>query len=127
MPEHDHADHGHEHGPGGHAHPHLPPPRSAMRRNGTAPGSTPAHAHDAAGGHLTGHDDHGGHGHDHGPGGAGHGHTHGAVDPSLLATAQGIHAVKISFVAMLITSVLEGMPVEARKRIITTLSRFIST
>lgn len=52
---------------------------------------------------------HAGHGHhDHGhPHGPGHGHTHGLVDPSIAATAEGIAAVKKSFVILAITALLQ--------------------
>lgn len=46
---------------------------------------------------------HHGHGHD----SDGHGHTHGVIDPSIAATAQGIHAVKWSFVILAITAALQ--------------------
>lgn len=37
----------------------------------------------------------------------GHSHTHGKVDPSTLATSKGLWAVKWSFIAMIITAVLQ--------------------
>jgi cation diffusion facilitator family transporter len=37
----------------------------------------------------------------------GHGHTHGAVDPSLFTTQRGIWAVKISFLALIATALLQ--------------------
>lgn len=55
------------------------------------------------------HQDHGHHHHHHGHGhgGDGHGHTHGVVDPSIATTAQGIRAVKWSFVVLAFTAVLQ--------------------
>jgi cation diffusion facilitator family transporter len=47
---------------------------------------------------------HGGHSHEHDQG---HGHTHGTVDPALLATAQGISAVKWSLVILAITASMQ--------------------
>jgi len=59
--------------------------------------NTEAHAHDHH------HNDPGHHhGHD-----QGHGHTHGTVDPALLATAQGISAVKWSLVILAITAAVQ--------------------
>lgn len=112
---HDHGDHDHPH-----PAPDLPPMRSASRiTNGNTPvarapgpptAATNGHAHPAGAhddhDHGAGSHDHADdHGHDHGPGG--HGHTHGAVDPSLFATQQGVRAVQISFVAMLVTSLIQ--------------------
>jgi len=42
------------------------------------------------------------HGHDHG-----HGHTHGVVDPSIASTAQGLWALKWSFIGLMITASLQ--------------------
>ena len=36
-----------------------------------------------------------------------HGHTHGAVDPSIISTSRGIWAVKWSFIALMITALLQ--------------------
>ena len=47
---------------------------------------------------------HGGHSHGHDQG---HGHTHGTVDPALLATAQGISAVKWSLAILAITAMVQ--------------------
>lgn len=58
-----------------------------------------AHSHNRDAHHHAGH----GH-HDHGHG---HGHTHGVVDPSIAATAEGIAAVKKSFVILAITALLQ--------------------
>jgi cation diffusion facilitator family transporter len=43
------------------------------------------------------------HHHDHGE----HGHTHGAVDPSIATSERGIWAVKWSFVALLLTALVQ--------------------
>ena len=51
------------------------------------------------------------HGHDHGSHGhgkeAGHGHSHGTVDPTITTSAQGLWAVKWSFVLLAITAALQ--------------------
>lgn len=47
------------------------------------------------------HDHHHDHDHDH------HGHTHGVIDPTLATTAQGIWAIKWSFVGLMITAVFQ--------------------
>ncbi|GIW05930.1 MAG: cation transporter [Dehalococcoidia bacterium] len=43
------------------------------------------------------------HSHDHGP----HGHTHGVVDPSIVTSQRGIWAVKISFIALFVTAIIQ--------------------
>ena len=56
------------------------------------------------------HHHHGDHHHDHGhsgPSQAGHGHTHGVVDPSIATTAEGLWALKWSFVVLMITALLQ--------------------
>ena len=56
------------------------------------------------------HHHHGDHHHDHGHSGhsqAGHGHTHGVVDPSIVTTAEGLWALKWSFVVLMITALLQ--------------------
>jgi cation diffusion facilitator family transporter len=56
------------------------------------------------------HHHHGDHHHDHGHSGhsqAGHGHTHGVVDPSIATTAEGLWALKWSFVVLMITALLQ--------------------
>ena len=45
--------------------------------------------------------------HDHEHGSGGHGHTHGAVDPSIATSERGIWAVKWSFVALMVTALLQ--------------------
>lgn len=54
---------------------------------------------------------HHGHQHDahhhHGHGQNGHVHTHGIVDPSIAATAEGIRAVKVSFLLLAVTAALQ--------------------
>ena len=67
------------------------------------PDSPHGHAHSEL--HHGGHHHHGHHhdGHDH----EGHGHTHGVVDPSIAATAEGIRAVKISFLILAATAALQ--------------------
>src|SRR5262249_52375513 len=57
------------------------------------------HSHDA---HDRGH-----HHHDHGNHETGHGHTHGVVDPSIATTAEGLWALKWSFVVLMITALLQ--------------------
>jgi Co/Zn/Cd efflux system component len=37
----------------------------------------------------------------------GHHHVHGAVDPSLLATQKGISTVKLSFIVLLATALIQ--------------------
>ncbi len=66
--------------------------------------------------HAHSHDDHG---HTH-PTAAltagargGHGHTHGTVDPSLLATSQGVRAVQVSLLGMLATALIQVVVVVA--------------
>ncbi len=39
---------------------------------------------------------------------SGHGHVHGRVDPSVAATERGIWAVKVSFIGLAITALLQG-------------------
>ena len=51
------------------------------------------------------HHHHGDHHHDHGH--SGHGHTHGVVDPSIATTAEGLWALKWSFVVLMITALLQ--------------------
>jgi cation diffusion facilitator family transporter len=45
---------------------------------------------------------HDGHGHSHR-----HGHSHGVVDPSIVATDQGLRALKWSFVGMMVTALIQ--------------------
>ena len=48
------------------------------------------------------------HDHDHfGHSEAGHGHTHGVVDPSIVTTAEGLWALKWSFVVLMATALLQ--------------------
>src|SRR5215471_426167 len=54
--------------------------------------------------HDTHHHDH--HRHEHGDYEEGHGHTHGVVDPSITTTAEGLWALKWSFVVLVITALL---------------------
>lgn len=54
----------------------------------------------------------GGHGHSHGHGGHAHGeddhgHTHGVIDPSIATTAEGLWAIKWSFVILMITTAIQ--------------------
>src|SRR5215204_3062430 len=48
-------------------------------------------------------------GHGHGPHdhGTGHGHTHGVVDPTIITTARGIWAIKISLVVLGLTALFQ--------------------
>src|SRR5947207_12254141 len=67
-----------------------------------------AHDHD----HSHGAADHHGHSHGHGQRGhfhghGKHGHTHGVVDASITTTAQGLWAVKWSFIGLMATAVLQ--------------------
>jgi len=55
--------------------------------------------------HDTHHHDH--HRHEHGDYEEGHGHTHGVVDPSITTTAEGLWALKWSFVVLVITALLQ--------------------
>ena len=67
-------------------------------REGTPRSNSAGHGlHDGHGEHA-----HGGHGH-----GAGHAHTHGVVDPTITTTARGLWAIKWSFVALLVTALLQ--------------------
>jgi hypothetical protein len=56
------------------------------------------HHHHDAHGHGEQHDDHG----------TGHGHSHGIVDPSITTTAEGLWALKWSFVVLMITALRSG-------------------
>jgi cation diffusion facilitator family transporter len=47
------------------------------------------------------------HGHSHGDGSNGHDHTHGVVDPSITTTERGIWAIKWSFIALMVTALLQ--------------------
>lgn len=58
------------------------------------------HGHQAGRGH--GDHAHGDHGH-----AGGHGHVHGIVDPAITTTARGLWAVKWSFVALVVTALLQ--------------------
>ncbi len=51
--------------------------------------------------------DHHGHHHHHNGDAHAHGHTHGVVDPSIATTAEGIRAVKISFLILAVTALLQ--------------------
>ncbi len=98
--------HGHSHAEGEPAHDHPPAPSPRRVWAGSTPGVTPkVAAAPANGADDHEHDERGGHAHDHGPGE--HGHTHGAIDPSLYATQQGIRAVQISFAGMLATALFQ--------------------
>ncbi len=66
-----------------HAHSHDD---SHGHPHATAAPAAEAHGHDASGGH---------------------GHTHGAIDPSLLATSQGVRAVQVSLLGMLATALIQ--------------------
>jgi divalent metal cation (Fe/Co/Zn/Cd) transporter len=52
------------------------------------------------------HDAHG-HGEQHDDEGTGHGHSHGIVDPSITTTAEGLWALKWSFVVLMITALMQ--------------------
>jgi cation diffusion facilitator family transporter len=58
---------------------------------------------------MTHHDHHDAHGHGdrHGDHGTGRGHSHGIVDPSITTTAEGLWALKWSFVVLMITALLQ--------------------
>jgi cation diffusion facilitator family transporter len=47
------------------------------------------------------------HGHSHSHGHDGHDHTHGVIDPSIATTERGIWAIKWSFVALMITALMQ--------------------
>ena len=47
------------------------------------------------------------HGHAHGQGDNDHGHTHGVIDPSIATTAEGLWAIKWSFVILMVTTLLQ--------------------
>ncbi|MDQ3381493.1 MAG: cation diffusion facilitator family transporter [Actinomycetota bacterium] len=49
---------------------------------------------------------HGGHAHSH-HGAGGHGHSHGLVDPSIVRSREGVKAVSISLVALLLTTLIQ--------------------
>jgi cation diffusion facilitator family transporter len=57
--------------------------------------------------HHTDHDHDHDHGHDHSSDHGTHGHSHGVVDPSIATTERGIWALKWSFVALMLTAVLQ--------------------
>lgn len=58
-------------------------------------------------GHGHGHS-HGGHAHGgHAHGEDDHGHTHGVIDPSIATTAEGLWAIKWSFVILMVTTALQ--------------------
>lgn len=79
--------------------PSSSPPPAASQDSPTPPVHPRAHRHDSHG-----HDSHGHEGHGH----EGHGHTHGAIDPEIAASAEGLAAVKWSLVGLVITAVIQA-------------------